>query len=190
MRILKFFNHEFGNIHKAAIVLAISSIGSSSLALLRDRLLADHFGAGKTLDIYYVAFRIPDFLYVIMLSITSVAVIIPFFLERMSVSKEKTYAFFSGIFSLFIISNFILVIILFLFTPYLIRLIAPGFAVSDQNQLTYITRILLLSPFLLGLSNLFSSIIQSYKKFFIYALSPILYNLGIIIGILFFSYDL
>ncbi|MEK7575868.1 MAG: lipid II flippase MurJ, partial [Patescibacteria group bacterium] len=190
MRILKFFNHEFRNIHKAAIVLAISSIGSSSLALLRDRLLADHFGAGKTLDIYYVAFRIPDFLYVIMLSITSVAVIIPFFLERMSVSKEKTYAFFSGIFSLFIISNFILVIILFLFTPYLIRFIVPGFAASDQNQLTYITRILLLSPFLLGLSNLFSSIIQSYKKFFIYALSPILYNLGIIIGILFFSYDL
>ncbi len=189
-RILKFFNHEFGNIHKAAIVLAFSSIGSGLLALFRDRLLAGHFGAGKTLDIYYTAFRIPDFLYVFMLSVTSVAVIIPFFLERMSVSKEKTQAFFNGVFSLFILSNFALIIILFLFAPFLIRLMAPGFSVSDQNQLTNATRILLFSPFLLGLSNLFSSVIQSYKKFFIYALSPILYNLGIIFGILFFSYDL
>jgi putative peptidoglycan lipid II flippase len=189
-RILKFFNHEFGNIHKVAIVLAFSSIGSGLLALFRDRLLAGHFGAGKTLDIYYTAFRIPDFLYVFMLSVTSVAVIIPFFLERMSVSKEKTQAFFNGVFSLFILSNFALIIILFLFAPFLIRLMAPGFSVSDQNQLTNATRILLFSPFLLGLSNLFSSVIQSYKKFFIYALSPILYNLGIIFGIFFFSYDL
>lgn len=189
-RILKFFNYEFGNIHQAAIVLAFSSIGSGLLALLRDRLLAGHFGAGKTLDIYYVAFRIPDFLYILMLSLTSVAVIIPFFLERMSVSKERAYVFFNGVFSLFILSNFVLIIILFFLAPFLIRFMAPGFSALDQNQLINITRILLLSPFLLGLSNLFSSVIQSYKKFFIYALSPILYNLGIIIGITFFSYDL
>jgi putative peptidoglycan lipid II flippase len=47
------------------------------------------------------------------------------------------------------------------------------------------TRILLLSPIFLGLSNFFSSITQMHKRFLIYALSPIVYNVGIIFGILF-----
>jgi putative peptidoglycan lipid II flippase len=48
------------------------------------------------------------------------------------------------------------------------------------------SRIMLLSPILLGLSNIFGTITQFFRKFFIYSLSPIFYNLGIIFGILFF----
>jgi putative peptidoglycan lipid II flippase len=68
--------------------------------------------------------------------------------------------------------------------PYLVKIIAPGFLPAQQVELVFLSRILLVSPLLLGLSNLFGSITQSYRQFFVYALSPVLYNIGIITGIL------
>ena len=61
------------------------------------------------------------------------------------------------------------------FAPWL----APGFDLGDQTQMIELARILLLSPILLGLSNLLGSVTQTYRKFFIYSLSPIFYNLDI-----------
>jgi len=73
----------------------------------------------------------------------------------------------------------------FLLMPHISYYVAPGFSVEMQHKVVELSRIMLLSPLLLGLSNLFGSITQLFRKFFIYALSPIFYNLGIIIGILF-----
>jgi len=63
--------------------------------------------------------------------------------------------------------------------------IAPGFSLPMQEKLIAVSRIMLLSPILMGLSNLFGTVTQLFRKFFIYALSPILYNVGIIIGVIF-----
>jgi len=62
----------------------------------------------------------------------------------------------------------------------------PGFSLEEQSSLVSLTRVLLLSPIILGLSNLLGSVTQTFRRFFVYALSPVLYNLGIILGILFF----
>ena len=74
---------------------------------------------------------------------------------------------------------------LFFLIPSLSGLIAPGFSGQDRINFILLTRIMLLSSILLGLSNLLSSVIQSFRRFFIYALSPIFYNAGIIFGIIF-----
>ena len=60
-KILNLFYQEYGGLHKAALILAVSSIISAVFGILRDRLLAGNFGAGESLDIYYAAFKIPDF---------------------------------------------------------------------------------------------------------------------------------
>lgn len=185
-RILRVFHQEFSGLHKAALILAFSAAASSLLGLLRDRLLAGNFGAGQSLDIYYAAFKIPDFLYTVLLSIASVTVLIPFFLKKISSSKEEGKEFLSSAFTFFSLIVFVLGGAVFFFIPYLSAVIAPGFSVEDKSQLVSVTKILLFSPLLLGLSNLFSSVVQSYSRFFIYALSPIFYNLGIIFGIVFF----
>jgi putative peptidoglycan lipid II flippase len=79
-RLLKLFHYEFNGLHNAALVLALSSSVSAILGLFRDRLLAGTFGAGESLDIYYAAFKIPDFIYnVISLSLVSITALIPFF---------------------------------------------------------------------------------------------------------------
>jgi len=167
------------------MILASSSLISGFLGLLRDRLLAGTFGAGQMLDIYYASFKIPDFLYIISLSIASVTVLIPFFLERISTHQEKGRKFFDNIFSIFLLAMIFLTAIVFFVIPYLSDIVAPGFSLAAKNQFVILTRILLLSPFLLGLSNLLSSIVQSFNRFFVYALSPLLYNIGIILGIIF-----
>lgn len=184
-KILDLFYKEHSGLHKTAIILAISSIVSSLFGLWRDRLLAGGFGAGESLDIYYTAFKIPDFIYIISLSIISVNALIPFFIEKNAVSKERARVFLNETMTFFLLSVFVLIAVAYFLIPYLSGLVAPGFSEESKKEFVYLSRILLLSPFFLGLSNLVSSVIQSHNRFVIYALSPIFYNLGIIFGIFF-----
>jgi putative peptidoglycan lipid II flippase len=179
------FHREFGGLNQAAMILAFSSLLSGFLGLFRDRLLAGIFGAGQTLDIYYASFKIPDFLYILSLAIGSVTVLIPFFLEKMAVSLERGRDFFDNIFSVFLLIMLVLITVVFFLVPLFSDIVAPGFSPEAKNQFIVLTRILLLSPLILGLSNLVSSVIQSFNRFFVYALSPLLYNAGIILGIVF-----
>ena len=190
-RALKLFNREFGGLHEAAYLLGAFAVASQILALVRDRLLASAFGAGRELDIYYAAFRVPDLVYVSIASFISVSVIIPLLAERQKgglgeATTVSSRALLNNIFTAFLLVMVVVSAILFLIMPLLSRWVAPGFDAVAQSQLALLSRILLLSPLLLGLSNLFGAVTQSLRRFFIYALSPILYNVGIIIGIIFF----
>ena len=184
-KILNLFYQEYGGLHKAALILAVSSIVSAAFGLLRDRLLAGNFGAGESLDIYYAAFKIPDFIYIISLSVISVNALIPFFLEKAAASGEQAKKFLDETLTFFLLTIFFLAAGAYFFIPNLAGLVAPGFSESSKSEFVFLTRILLLSPIFLGLSNLVSSVIQSHNRFVIYALSPVFYNLGIIFGIIF-----
>ncbi|MEA1929648.1 MAG: murein biosynthesis integral membrane protein MurJ [Patescibacteria group bacterium] len=187
-RLWRWFNKGWGGLHEAALVLALSALASQLLALIRDRLLAASFGAGRELDIYYAAFRLPDLVYVSIASFISVAVVIPLLAEKeKSGDTAASKKLLNNIFTAFILVMLVVSLILFIVMPWLAPLVAPGFDAGSADLLTTLSRILLLSPFLLGLSNLFSAVTQSLRRFFIYALSPVLYNVGIIIGIVFFE---
>jgi len=179
-------NREFGGLHKAALLLAFSAIASSFLGLFRDRLLASTFGAGRTLDIYYASFKIPDLLYTALLALVSVTVFIPLFLEKNSSDQDSAKDFFNQVFTLFIVCFVFLCMLLFIVMPVLAPMLAPGFNLEEKKQLVFLARIMLLSPFFLGVSTIFSGVIQSFRKFFIYALSPLVYNIGIIVGVTLF----
>ncbi len=183
----KFFNilsREISGLHEAAYLLGAFAILSQVLALLRDRLLAYTFGAGATLDLYYAAFRIPDFLFVIVASFFSASIIIPFFSEKVRISKDHGREFLSAMFSVFLMAIVAASAVAFFLAPYLVPKLFPSFAEEPyRSQIITLTRILLLSPIFLGLSNLFASVTQFYNRFFIYGVSPLLYNLGIIFGV-------
>jgi putative peptidoglycan lipid II flippase len=187
-KILQFLNKEISGLHEAAYLLGFFAIFSQLLALVRDRLFANYFGAGHDLDIYYAAFRIPDFIFVTVASLVSISVLIPFLIEKMSRSKEETKNFINSVFSaFFFIISFVCVAVFFAM-PFLVEKLFSGFTVAkDKDDLILLSRILLLSPILLGISNFLGSITQMTNRFFIYALSPILYNVGIILGVIFLS---
>lgn len=180
-RILKILHREVRGLHEAAYLLGLFAIFSQVLALVRDRLLAYNFGAGEVLDVYYAAFRIPDLIFVGVASLVSVYVLIPFIAEKATDKAVKE--FISNIFSFFALLIISVSAIVFIFTPQIVSSLFPG--IADSETLVLLTRILLLQPMLLGLSNLFASITQINQRFILYAVSPLLYNIGIIIGILF-----
>lgn len=185
-RILRLFGKEYGNLNQAAILLGSFTFLSQILGLFRDRAIAHFIGPSLDLDIYYAAFRIPDFIFLSFASLFSITVLIPFILDKMkgsqNVSKEAVI-FMNNVFSFFILLLFIVSVIAFFSMPYLVKLITPGFSLVAQTKIVLMSQIMLLSPVFLGLSNLFGSITQLFKKFFIYSLSPIFYNLGIIFGV-------
>ncbi|MBU1046444.1 oligosaccharide flippase family protein [Patescibacteria group bacterium] len=183
-RVFNFLDKDISGLHRAAYVLGFSALLSQLLALLRDRILAHTFGAGEVLDIYYSAFRIPDFIFITVASIVSVSVLIPFLSQEKS--EEKAKNFMNEVFSVFFFLVLIISAITFLLVPKIIPFVFRGFSADVLEQVILLTKIMLMSPILLGLSNFFTSVIQTQKKFFVYALSPLLYNIGIIIGILWF----
>ncbi len=185
--LLSLLYKEWSGLHQAAFLLGLSALGAQLLALVRDRLLASMFGAGAELDIYYSAFRLPDLIYVTFASIVSVTVLIPFILRRREEGGEaKVRKFLSGLATVFVMATSLVGLVSFVALPYLAPLIAPGFSVAARSEMVFLSRLLLLSPLLLGLSNFLGGITQSYRKFFAYTLSPVLYNLGLIVGIIFF----
>lgn len=179
---LRFLASPVRGLQAAVYVLAASALLSSVLALVRDRLFAHTFGAGTELDIYYAAFRIPDLLFVTTGALVSVYILIPQLVRR-SPEEQKTYIDtiilgFSGL-------AVALSAIAALFAPYFLAALFPNFAAASLlPTLVTLTRIMLLQPILLGLSNILAAITQARQRYTLYALSPILYNIGIILGLI------
>jgi len=183
-KVFSLLHKDISGLHEAAYILAFSAFLSQILALLRDRMLAHSFGAGEILDIYYASFRVPDFIFISIASLVSLAVLVPFLSQE--IDKKYIRRFMNEIFSVFFILITVVSVVVFFFLPKIIPLLFRGFSADALQEVIVLARIMLLSPILLGISNFCASIIQVNKKFFIYALSPILYNIGIILGILLF----
>src|SRR3989344_6259013 len=186
-KFLGFFYRESSSLNEAALVLGLFALASQILAFVRDRLLAHIFGAGMELDIYYAAFRIPDFIFVTVASLVSLSVLVPFIIEKDREDKEALRVFIDSIFSFFAIAMTLSAGLAYLLMPYLIQKTYSGFSPAALDETIFLSRFLLLSPVLLGVSNRFGSITQARNRFALYALAPILYNGGIIVGIIFFA---
>ena len=183
-RVINLFYREFQGLHQAAYVLAIFAFASQILALIRDRALAHTFGAGIELDLYYTAFRIPDILFVVFSSMLSVYVLIPFVTKLQNNVNSRTAAnLLSQIFTLFLLIYSFIALILFLFSPHIVPHVFSSFTGTEQETLVSLLQILLLQPFFLGLSALLGVVTQLRQRYIIYAISPILYNIGIIFGV-------
>ncbi len=184
---LNFLNHQTKRVGFAAVILAASHLMSRFLGLIRDWLLARNFGAGLELDVYFAAFKIPDFVYQIFILGGIVAAFLPLFSEYFSKDSDEAWEFTSNTLNIFLFLLVCLSLILLIFTPYITKLIAPGFNDWQINKTILLTRLMLLSPIFFGLSSIFSSILQYFHRFLIYSFAPIVYNLSIIFGILFLS---
>jgi len=184
-RVINLVYREIRGLHQAAYILALFAFGSQILALVRDRLLAHTFGAGGELDLYYAAFRIPDILYVLFASVLSVYVLLPFVAKAKQESDDAGARVLGQMFTLFLFGYIAIAVIVFILAPYLVPIFFPGL-VENSETLVLLLRILLLQPLLLGISTLLSVVTQLSHRFVLYAISPLIYNVGIICGIIFF----
>lgn len=175
------FGKEVRGMHEAAYLLAIFALCSQLLALLRDRLLAVNFGASHTLDVYYAAFRIPDFLFATVASLLSLYALLPVLTRLEREHKGFVISFLEQSLLVFFTVMGVIALGVFILAPVLVPLVTPG--INDPD-LVLLVRILLLQPILLGASNIVGALTQLRHRFFLYSISPLLYNFGIILGIL------
>lgn len=169
-------------LHTAAYLLAVFALLSQLLGLVRDRLLAASFGASPTLDLYFAAFRLPDLLFAAVASLLSLYALLPALSRLEERGAGYAVSFLSRSLLVFFIAMAAVCGAAFVFTPALVAFMAPGVA---GPELAALTRILLLQPLLLGASNILAALTQLRHRFLLYALSPLLYNLGIIFGLVF-----
>jgi putative peptidoglycan lipid II flippase len=191
--IKKIFNSKILNskptesVISAAFIIIAAGLVSNVLGLFRDRLLASTFGAGDTLDAYYAAFRIPDLIYNLLILGALSAAFIPVFTGLISKEKDdEAWKMANGIANLAILCIVMLSIFFAIFAPWLMRILTPGFSPEKIGNVVMLTRIMFLSPLFLGISGIMGGILTSMKRFLIYSIAPLLYNLGIIFGILVF----
>ena len=168
----------------------IKSIGTFSffttisriLGYVRDILIAIFLGTGPLADAFFVAFRIPNTFRRLFSEGTFNAAFVPSYASEIANGKEQSEKFATNVFSLLILSLLFLVLIIEVFMPLFVFLIAPGFSGNEykMNLVINLTRITF--PFLLfvSLSSFFSAILNSHNRFAIAAAAPIILNIFLI----------
>ena len=182
----RLMNHTSKTVFSAAFILAVMALLSRVLGLLRDRMLAGKFGAGDDLDIYFAAFRLPDLIYSILIMGAISSAFIPVFAEYFKKDEKEAWSLAGKLFNWIFLIIIGLSLIFIIFAPQVVSFLAPGFSGAKKSMTVLMTRIMFFSPLLLGLSSIISGALQYFHRFFVYSLAPIMYNAGIIIGILFF----
>lgn len=181
-----FLNLQTKSISFASLILASSYFFSALLGLLRDHLLAGRFGAGNELDVYYAAFNIPDFIALILVFGAISSAIIPIFSSYLVNSEDEAWQYATSLLNIFLVCLIVVCLIFIIFAPFFVSLLASGFPPEKQAATVALMRIMFLSPIILGISNIISGILQVFKRFLVTAMAPLMYNLGIIFGIIFF----
>lgn len=183
-RIVDLMHRKFNGIHESALLLGVTALVSQIMGFLIQRILAAKFGTSAELDVFYAAFRVPDFLYATVASFVAVTVLVPFVAEVGHLGQKKLNEFVGAVFTSFAILMALVCAVAWVAMPWLADKLVPGFASIEKEHYIGIARILLLSPFFLGLSNLFGALTQSLQRFVVFAVGPILYNIGMLVGIL------
>lgn len=179
------------SVKSAAIVLASSTLVSALLGLFRDRLLNSYYlGTYPTgIDAYTAAFTIPDFMFFILTSGALSVSFIPVFNQRLAAGNKKSaWELSSSLINLLAILTFVTSLLIMIFADPLIRyIVSPGLDESGMILAINMTRVIAINPFLFSIATVITSIQQAVGRFVFYAFAPAIYNIGIIIGITWFT---
>ena len=168
----------------AAGLLATAGLLSRLLGFFRNALLAYFYGAGDVLDAYFLAFRLPDFFFNLFFFGAFSAGFVPVFIKLKSENSQKAWKLANDVLNITLVIFAVFGVLFFAAAPFVLKLIAPGFEGEKLNLAVKLSRIMFLQPIFLGVSVVFSGLLQSTRRFLAYALAPVFYNLGIIFGIL------
>ena len=181
---IKFFSKSQTSVRSIAAVMFGVSVLGVVIAIVRDRIFAYHLGASELLDVYVASFKIPDLLFLAVTSLISVYGILPMFEKRKQEGEVQLQQFINTAF--YFLSFFLLVggTIVFFALPFLTEIFFSSLESEHLRLVLLFSRIFIIQVILLAISNFFTSILQLKRKFVMFAVLPIFYNIGIIIGAL------
>lgn len=177
-------------IKTAAALLAGSTLLASLLGLFRDRLLnstyAETYPIG--LDAYTVAFTIPDFMFFLLTSGALSVTFIPVFNERLAKGNKKSaWALSYSMINFMALVTLVASVLIILLADVLVATIWPGLDEQGHGLAVSMMRVIAINPFLFAVSSVIASMQQAVGRFIFFSLAPLIYNIGIIIGITSFT---
>lgn len=182
----------------AATILAGSTLLSSLLGFFRDRLLNSAYmpsengalaGYPVGLDAYTAAFMVPDFMFAVLVSGALSVTFIPVFNERwVKGNKQSAWQISSSMINFMALVTMIASVLIIIFADPLMKyLIAPGLSESGHALAVSMMRVIAVNPFIFAIASVIASIQQAVGRFMFCALAPMIYNVGIIIGTVWFT---
>lgn len=175
---------------RSTLSMTLPTVLSRILGYLRDMLQAKFLGTGKGMDAYIIASLIPNLLRRLTAEGAMTAAFIPVFAqEKKDKSRDDLWTFANAFFFDLTLILTVLTVLGIVFAPILVKVIAFGYGrVQGKWELTIIlTKIMFPYIFLISLSALAMAILNSFRKFFVPAFTPVLFNLAIIMAAVFFA---
>lgn len=169
----------------ASALLAVTSFLSYAIGLLRDRIIAVYFGTSSATDTYNASFLIPDLIFNLIIAGALAAAFLPVFTEYLVKDKKEAFKIANTVLTGSTMLIAFLAILAFIFMGQIIPFIFSSATPVEQQDIIHMTRIMLSGAIIFAISNTLGNILMTYKHFMSYAISPILYNLGIILGVVF-----
>ena len=171
------------NLIKSTGTFSLFIILSRVLGYIRDFFIAIYLGSGPIADAFFVAFRIPNTFRRLFAEGTFNAAFVPSYTSKLLSGKKKAENFANSVFNLLILALLLLTILIEIFMPYFIKLIAPGFDdINNKYQLAVdLTRITFPFLFFVSLASFFSAMLNSHNKFAAAAAAPLILNVILIL---------
>ena len=186
------------NVKLAATIMASSTLLSSLLGFFRDRLLNSAYMPSKNgvsagypvgLDAYTAAFMVPDFMFAVLVSGALSVTFIPVFNERwVKGNKQSAWQISSSMINFMALITMAASVLIIIFADPLMKyLFAPGLSESGHALAVSMMQVIAVNPFIFAVAAVIASIQQAVGRFMFCALAPMLYNVGIIIGTVWFT---
>ena len=175
------------SVAQASVVMIATLVASRVLGWVRLSVIGAQFGGSpRDLDAFWAAFRIPDTIFNLLVAGALASAFIPVFSGYLAKEREKeAWRVASSVMNAMLLLLIALSAVMWLAAPALMPLLAPEFTAPQLELATRLTRIMLLSPIFMGLSSLFTGVLNSYRQFLSGATAPLVYNLVIILFALF-----
>ena len=180
------FTGQQHSVLSAATLIMVMIVASRLLGLVRQRVLAHYFVSGD-LSLFFAAFRLPDTIFEVLVFGTFASAFIPIFTKTLKESKTSAWKVAGIVANWGGLIFLILATIVVIFAHPIYRLLTPGFALADQSTIADLARILFVAQGFFVISYVLTAVLESSKRFFVPALAPLFYNLGIIISTILFA---
>src|ERR1700675_1156379 len=179
------------SVAQSAGVVSAAIMASRVLGLVRDQVFAALFGAGLQYDAFNTAFRIPNLLRDLFAEGALSAAFVTTFSQKLSAEGDKSaWRLANLVLNALILVLAVITLIGVIISPWLVRMISPGFSqIPGKVELTTtLTRIMF--PFLLmvALAALAMGMLNAKHRFGVPASSSMMFNIGSIVGGLAFAF--
>lgn len=178
-----------GRIMRSTAIVMIFALSSKLISLVQTLFIARQFGVSTDYDTFVAANTVPEQIFTLIAGGALSYAFIPIFGGLLAQDRrEEAWKLAANVLNSVFLLAVVASVVVFITAPWLVAtLVAPGFSAANQDQTVHLMRILLISLLIFSVSGLATGILQSHQHFLLPAMAPLLFDLGLLFGVLFLA---